>query len=138
VPDWANLETPLVLDVPRRFASPASALPSDADVATDEPRSSLEPQDVLNAIWPIWYEGGPAHRRVVNDLLGRFSSPFSTACLISALGWMLLQRQDVGLYLDWWNGERQALRESPADTLQVLRQILAQLRHAPFEAPDAE
>ena len=129
---------PLVPDVPRCFASLASALPSDADVAMNEPRPPLEPQDVLNAIRPIRYEGGPAHRRVVDDLLARFSSPFGASCLISALGWMLLQRQDVGLTLDWWIGECQALRELPADTLRVLRQILTRLQHALFEVPDAE
>jgi len=133
VPDWANMETPPVPDVPRHFASPSSAVPSDADEAADEPRPMLDPQDVLNTIRPIWYEGDPAHRRVVDDLLARFSSPFEAACLISTLGWMLLQRQDIGLYLDWWIGERQALSESPADTLRVLREILARLRHAPFE-----
>ena len=45
----------------------------------------------------------------------------------------MLQRQDIGLYLEWWIGERQALNESPADTLRVLRDILVRLQHAPFE-----
>jgi len=133
VPDWANMETPPVPDVPRHFASPSSTTPSEAVVTAVEPRPMLDVRDVLNAIRPVWYEGGPAHCRVVDDLLARFSSPFEAACLISALGWMLLQRQDVGLYLDWWISERQALSESPANTLRVLREILARLQHAPFE-----
>jgi len=93
---------------------------------------------VLNAIRPSWYEGGPAHRRIVDNLLASFSSDFSRPCLVSALGWMLLQRQDVAWYLDWWIGERRARREPPADTLYFLRQVLAGLRCAPFVAPDAE
>jgi len=91
VPDWANMETPPVPDIPRHPASPSSAMPSDVDSTAVVPRPTLDPRDVLNAIRPIWYEGGPAHRRVVDDLLARFSSPFEAACLISTLGWMLLQ-----------------------------------------------
>jgi len=138
VPEWANMETAPVPDVPPRPASPAPAPSGVADMAMDVPRPPLEIQDVLNAIRPSWYEGGPAHHRIVDDLLARYSSEFSRPCLISALGWMLLQRQDVAGYLDWWICECQARQESPADILHVLREVLVGMRRAPFEAPERE
>ena len=58
---------------------------------------------------------------------------FSRAGLISSLEWMLLQRQDVGLYFGWCIGEHQAAGESPADTLQALREFLSRMHRAPVE-----
>ena len=98
----------------------------------------LQVQDVLDAIRPSWYEGGPAHRRVVDVLLTRHASDFGRPCLLSALGWMLLQRQDLAGYLDWWIWERQSRQEPPANTLQFIRQVLRGLRRTPFETPDVE
>jgi len=138
VPDWADLETPPVPEVPPLPVSLAPALPDEA-VAT--PVMSLPPlqvQDVLDAVRPSWYEGGPAHRRIVDDLLARHASDFGRPCLLSALGWMLLQRQDLAGYLDWWIWDRQSRQESPANTLQFIRQVLRGLRRAPFEEPDVE
>ena len=136
VPDWANMETAPVPVAPPRPAFPAPA-PSGEAVA-DVPRPPLEAQDVLNAVRPSWYDGGPAHRRIVNDLLARYAPDFSRTCLLSALGWMLLQRQDLAGYLDWWICERQARQEPPADTLRFIREVLVGLRRAPFEAPRRE
>jgi len=108
------------------------------DAASDVPRPPLEVQDVLNAIRPSWYEGGPAHRRIIDDLLERHAPGFSRTCLLSALGWMLLQRQAVAGYLDWWICEHQSRQEPPADTLRFIRKVLVGLRRAPFEAPERE
>jgi len=72
VPDWANMENPPVPDVPRRLTSLSSTTPSEAGVTAVEPRPTLDPRDVLNTIRPFWYEGSPAHRWVVDDLLAWF------------------------------------------------------------------
>ena len=132
------METASVPAVPQHYASPAPAPSGEAVVTSAVPRPPLQVQDVLNAVRPSWYEGGPAHRRVVDDLLARHASDFGRSCLLSALGWMLLQRQDLAGYLDWWICERQGWQESPADTLQFIRQMLRGLRRTPLEAPDPE
>ena len=133
VPEWADMETPPVPEVPPLRASPATASVGEAVASLDVPRPGLTYQVLLDAIRPSWFEGTPAHTRVVDSLLARYDSQFSRPGLISALEWMLLQRQDVGLYLGWWIGERQASQESPADTLRALREILARMHHAPVE-----
>ena len=105
------------------------------------PPVSLPPlgvQDVLDAVRPAWYEGGPAHRRIVDDLLARHTSDFGRPCLLSALGWMLLQLQDLAGYLDWRVWERQNRQEPPADILRFVRQVLRALRCAPLEEWDVE
>ena len=133
VPEWANMETPPVPEVPPLRASPATASSGEAVATSDVPRPGLTYQVLLDAIRPSWFEGTPAHTSVVDSLLARYSSEFSRPGLISSLEWMLLQRQDVGMYLGWWIGERQASHESPADTLRALREILSRMHHAPVE-----
>ena len=130
VPDWANLETPPVPDMPPRFASPVPALPQDADAAIDEPLPLLEPRDVLNAIRPFWYEGVPVHHPVAADILSRFSTTLSPPQLRGILGWMFHQQRDMAWYFQWWLDQCQAIGEAPADTLSALRQLLAQMEHA--------
>ena len=131
VPDWANLETPPVPDMPSCFASPAPAFPEDVDATVEEPPPLLEPRDVLNAIRPFWYEGVPAHHLVAADILSRFSTTLTPPQLRGILGWMFHQRRDMAWYFQWWLDQRQALGEAPADTLSALRQLLYQMEHAP-------
>jgi len=133
VPEWADMETPPIPEASPLHASPATAPSGEAVATSDVPRPGLSYQVLLDAIRPSWFEGTPAHPRVVDGLLARYTSEFSRAGLISSLEWMLLQHQDVGMYLDWWIGERQASHESPADTLRALREILSRMHYAPVE-----
>ena len=120
-------------DVPPLRASPATASSDEAVATPDVQRPGLTYQALLDAIRPFWLEDTPAHSRVVDDVLSRYTSGVSRAGLISSLEWMLLQRQDVGLYLSWCIGEHQAAGESPADTLQTLREVLTRMHRAPVE-----
>jgi len=119
--------------VPPLHASPATAPSGEAVVTQDAPRPGLTHQVLLDAIRPSWLEGAPAHSRVVDNLLSHHASGFSRAGLISALEWMLLQRQDVGLYIGWAIEQHQAAGESPANTLQALRAFLARMHGSPVE-----
>jgi len=133
VPEWANLETPPVSEVSPLRASPAATSTVEVAAISDVQRPELTFQVLLDAIRPFWLEGIPAHSRVVDNLLSSHTSGFSRAGLISSLRWMFLQRRDVGLYLGWCLDQHQATGESPADTLQALREFLSRVYHAPVE-----
>ena len=63
------------------------------------PRPQLQPQDVVNAVWPNWFAGVAAHQPIVAALLAEHSSDFLAEQLCSCLKWMLVQWRDVAWYL---------------------------------------